>query len=1060
MKPIKLVISAIGPYADIIPEIDFTRFEDKGLFLITGDTGAGKTTIFDAICYALYGQTSGRYRKTGDLRSEYAGDDVPSFVEFTFSHQGKMYRVRREPEYNRSKKRGAGIITEPEKASFQKEMNTPIEGVKQVNSEVKELLHIDYDQFKQIAMIAQGEFQQLLNAGTDDRTKILRTLFKTEGYKDIESRLNTRLSQNKEDKERIEQSIIQHFNDIKCDESDELYDEFTDLHNQINAGNTILDINYLIEVTNKIIDSDELNCEKYKQQLKESKDELDKLNEKYNRANDNNKLINRCEQLKIEKQELDDRKKEIDNIVIELNKQKNATRNIKPQYDTCDNGEVQLKNINDKIVKGKSDLLAAEEYLEKAKNDLESQESKQVIAEELKRKVDKLDGEETKYQLKEQKLSELSKYETEIKDFNKKKNDLDKQEIDLDNRIQELKVVIADLEGSKDDLSKFKVLNDRFLELNKSICDIIQDQLPKRIRYKEELSKNQGLYKELSQEYDSAVEKYTLAERLMDRCRAGLLAEKLTEGIKCPVCGSTHHPELAILPDDSVSEEELNNLKNIMEKARNKKDEATSKAESSNATLKTLEEYLKESIIKILDNELVAYNTDNKSLDDLTDDLHRAKELVERNMKENENIIRKLSSDNIRLEKAKVDLNKAQDDEKNTITKHKQDLLSAISDIEAKIKSNKDVVESIGELSFPDWKSAQNERNLAKKEIKEILENIKKAQENKQTAEKNVTKYKSSLDTLNGEYVRNKETYEQEKEKLINLIKKYEFGSIEEAIPYIVPEKQINESEQYINEYNNNVAANEAQLKQAIEDTEGKHLIDIQAIAEKLKRQNDEVEDLRRVLNTTDNRLRINKDKCLIIIKKKAQYEKTSKEKDICNKLYSLVRGGAGNYKITLEQYVQIAGFDGIIAAANRRLVPMSDGQFELYRKTDDFGKQKNMVLALEVKDNNTGHTRPVGSLSGGESFKASLSLALGLSDTVSTNKGGIQMDALFVDEGFGTLDRKSMDSAMDVLVKLSGSNKLVGIISHREELMENIPQQIKVSKSKSGSTISIETGV
>mgnify|MGYP002706421594 FL=1 len=1060
MKPIKLVISAIGPYADIIPEIDFTRFEDKGLFLITGDTGAGKTTIFDAICYALYGQTSGQYRKTGDLRSEYAGDDVPSFVEFTFSHQGKMYRVRREPEYNRSKKRGAGIITEPEKASFQKEMNTPIEGVKQVNSAVKELLHIDYDQFKQIAMIAQGEFQQLLNAGTDDRTKILRTLFKTEGYKDIESRLNTRLSQNKEDKERIEQSIIQHFNDIKCDESDELHDEFTDLHNQINAGNTILDINYLIEVTNKIIDSDELNCEKYKQQLKESKDELDKLNEKYNRANDNNKLINRCEQLKIEKQELDDRKKEIDNIVIELNKQKNATRNIKPQYDTCNNGEVQLKNINDKIAKGKSDLLAAEEYLEKAKNDLESQESKQVIAEELKRKVDKLDGEETKYQLKEQKLSELSKYETEIKDFTKKKDDLDKQEIDLDNHIQELKVVIADLEGSKDDLSKFKVLNDRFLELNKSICDIIQDQLPKRIRYKEELSKNQGLYKELSQEYDSAVEKYTLAERLMDRCRAGLLAEKLTEGIKCPVCGSTHHPELAILPDDSVTEEELNDLKNTMEKARNKKDEATSKAESSNATLKTLEGYLKESIIKILNNELIAYNTDNKSLDDLTDDLHRAKELVERNMKENENIIRKLSSDNIRLEKAKIDLNKAQDDEKNTIAQHKQDLLSTKNDIEAKIKSNKDVVESIGELSFPDWKSAQNERDLAKKEIKEILENIKKAQENKQTAEKNVTKYKSSLDTLNGEYVRNNETYEQEKEKLINLIKKYEFGSIEEAIPYIVTEKQINESEQYINEYNNNVAANEAQLKQAVEDTEGKHLIDIQAIAEKLKRQNDEVEDLRRVLNTTDNRLRINKDKCSIISKKKSQYEKTSKEKDICNKLYSLVRGGAGNYKITLEQYVQIAGFDGIIAAANRRLVPMSDGQFELYRKTDDFGKQKNMALALEVKDNNTGHTRPVGSLSGGESFKASLSLALGLSDTVSTNKGGIQMDALFVDEGFGTLDRKSMDSAMDVLVKLSGSNKLVGIISHREELMENIPQQIKVSKSKSGSTISIETGV
>ena len=163
--------------------------------------------------------------------------------------------------------------------------------------------------------------------------------------------------------------------------------------------------------------------------------------------------------------------------------------------------------------------------------------------------------------------------------------------------------------------------------------------------------------------------------------------------------------------------------------------------------------------------------------------------------------------------------------------------------------------------------------------------------------------------------------------------------------------------------------------------------------------------------------------------------------------------------KITFEQYIQAAGFDNIIAAANRRLLPMSEGQYELCRKEDSDDKKSKTILNLEVRDNFTGHKRPVGNLSGGESFKASLSLALGLSDTVSSNMGGVQMDALFVDEGFGTLDRKSIENAMDILINLSGTDKLVGIISHREELMENIPQQIRVTKTKNGSRIEIDSG-
>ena len=193
---------------------------------------------------------------------------------------------------------------------------------------------------------------------------------------------------------------------------------------------------------------------------------------------------------------------------------------------------------------------------------------------------------------------------------------------------------------------------------------------------------------------------------------------------------------------------------------------------------------------------------------------------------------------------------------------------------------------------------------------------------------------------------------------------------------------------------------------------------------------------------------------------RKNSLTKYEKEKNLCGRLYDLVAGNlSGKSRITFEQYIQAAGFDHIIAAANRRLFPMSDGQYELIRKEDSGGKKSKEFLDLEVKDNFTGHKRPVGNLSGGESFKASLSLALGLSDTVSSNLGGVQMDALFVDEGFGTLDQKSMESAMDILIHLSAANKLVGIISHREELKENIAQQIRVKKTKNGSEIEVDTG-
>ncbi len=286
------------------------------------------------------------------------------------------------------------------------------------------------------------------------------------------------------------------------------------------------------------------------------------------------------------------------------------------------------------------------------------------------------------------------------------------------------------------------------------------------------------------------------------------------------------------------------------------------------------------------------------------------------------------------------------------------------------------------------------------------------------------------------------------------------FGSREEMLSCVVPEAALEAKDRELQDYDQKAATNKAGLEQAVKEAEGKVRIDLDMLQKENEKRSLEVREIRNKAENIRFRKESNSEKLEGMKSQKEPLENARREYAVCERLYNLVKGTTGNGKITLEQYIQAAGFDGIIKAANRRLLPMSENQYELYRQEDSLGKRVNTFLDLEVLDNYTGRRRPVGNLSGGESFKASLSLALGLSDTVSSKLGGIQMDALFVDEGFGTLDRKSIESAMDILLHLSGSNKLVGVISHREELIENIPQQIRVSKKKEGSGISIETGV
>ena len=950
MKPIKLIISAFGPYAGKMPEIDFEQFEDKGLFLISGDTGAGKTTIFDAICFALYGTVSGSYRDTKNLRSEYAEDTAESFVDFYFSHQGKNYHVFRQPEYERQKQRGTGVITEKEKAVLYEEGRAPIEGITQVNAAVKELLRIDDKQFKQIAMIAQGEFWDLLNAKTDKRTEILRTIFMTGAYKNIEYKLKDKMDSAYSAKKSAEDSIIQYLNDVYAGAESELSDELINLKERAKSSKSAWNTEEMLDHIERIITADRELLELIGTELKSAEVELKKDEDALANAKTNNEFLERLDKLKKEEEALKGKSSGMASLKARLLRQKTATHEVYPAYKSLknksDDAEKTERSINEKSEALKQAIQAADEKAEALKN----------------------------------------------------------ARIKLDEHIKILKARVEELKDEPAKLETLKAKEDKLSSLKASVDNIIMVQLPERADRINTLLNEQVMYKKTREEYDFAVGERIRAEKILEGCRAGILASDLKDGEKCPVCGSLHHPDPATMPKESISEEKLNELQKAEEILLDKKNKAYGAAESRKAALDEYEKGLKTAIIECLENQIIGQQAEEGGIEELAQKLKNAENTVSEKLNEN-----------------------------------------------TKLKNN--VLNNIKAL-----KEAGEELDKSEKKDSVMAVAVLKAEEDKKNADETVTTLRAAITTLKDNLEISRADIEALKAELGELLKKHKFDSEEEMLSFVVREDDIRSAENELEKYGRDVAANEKQLKQAAEDAKGRTLADVEALRKACNDKRENVDRIRENENSVKSRINNNKDRRDKIASRKDELEKAVKEYNICRRLYDLVKGTTGNGKITLEQYIQAAGFDGIISAANRRLRPMSDGQYELYRQEDSLGKKSNNFLDLEVLDNYTGRRRPVGNLSGGESFKASLSLALGLSDTVSSNLGGIQMDALFIDEGFGTLDRKSIENAMDTLLSLSGKNKLVGIISHREELMESIPQQIRVTKARSGSSISIET--
>ena len=1056
MKPIKLIMSAFGPYADTVPPIEFEPFEEQGLFLISGDTGAGKTTIFDAICYALYGETSGSYRDTRNLRSDYAQPGTESYVEFYFSHQGKEYHVRRSPSYERPKQRGNGTVLQPERASLFCGDLAPVEGTNAVNQAIKDLLHIDAKQFKQIAMIAQGEFRELLNAKTDKRTEILRTIFLTDGYQKISYKLKDKRSASFAARQSLEQSIVQYFCSAQTVGESASANELRRLQEFAENSKSAWNVQEMLDVLDGLLAEDKELHEQRKKELLDAEKLLNQKKEMLTGAKTNNEFVRRLELLQAQKEELERKKPEMEALQRLIERQQKASREVKPGYDAWMNIQSRIRKSRLEEECKQEELITWTGKLSEAEECWKLAKKEEPRGKELQKKAEHIREEFEQYEKRKSLTAEGERLQEVRANLEEEEKHLADKERELQEKITSLEQTVETLKEKPGELISIQNAGKELASLHENVKKMLDDSIPMYRKKTKEVQEKQEDFLQKQRDYYEKENARKLAETVFDNCRAGILAGKLTEGAACPVCGSTHHPHPAALPERTVTEEELETIRQAEESAKKEKEDALVAAESAKSACNTYEETLRAHLSVILNGQFDKSRQVEEGFEALTVLLETVRGQIKEN-KESEKAVQEACAI---LDTASKALAAARGADTEHMKQERERIHRRKTENSTALTENETLLKGLEKLEYATLREAKDEQAKASAEAEKIESAILLAQTGKENAEKEKIALEAMLATLRASIQDQQKDERKLQEEYEKMLKQMQFTSTEEFLEYAVAETVILTNEKAKTEYDSLVSTNAARWTQAKQDAEGRELIDVAILETEVEEQTGKVELLREQEQETKRRFSNNTAIRENIFRQVHDLEQCRRANDMCNRLCNLVDGNInGKAKITLEQYIQASGFDSIIVAANKRLLPMSDGQFELFRQEDADNRKSSSFLDLEVLDHFTGRRRPVGNLSGGESFMASMSLALGLSDTVSSNLGGIQMDALFIDEGFGTLDRRSMESAMDILMHLSGAGKLVGIISHREELKENIRQQIKVEKTRDGSRITVDTG-
>jgi len=927
MRPTRLVLSAFGPYAGRV-DLDLSRLGESGLYLITGDTGAGKTTIFDAITFALYGEASGSLRSADMLRSQYADEGTDTFVELDFALQGKTFHIARNPQYAYQRTLKSGQVrtsTKAQAAELQEPDGTVTSGSRAVTERVHALIGLDREQFSQIAMIAQGSFQELLNADTRKRNEIFRQLFHTERFKDLQDLLRSEARALADEADTCRHDISRLIASIRAASGSEEQGQLQDLIRQkeqvsAEAAEGLLE---------KLIQGDAMSAEAMQGSLDQARKQLKELDTELGRS---------------------------DEIFRRRRLYEEAVR----QSAVLSAGAQQAAAAWQKLIdEGEPERLAQERI-------------------EVQRLLD-----------------QLRRYE-ELDSLRKRADALAQQVKDADAAAISLQQAIeADQARLKRDTEESSRLSDAEAGLvraeNETVLDqeragqlkLAQSRLQEHSAAARQQQASAGAMKSVYEQYQLAAGKSGALLAAFMAGQAGILAEGLQDHEPCPVCGSREHPHPAIREQRTPREAEVNEARAARDQLEQQAQEAGRAAgaagQKTASALLALQESVQAAGIEWKTAEACAGQL-RAAERELQDRIHMHAEALRTAQEQ--------AGRHAALLSAIPKLQQQIADEKEQLADRAAGRAALFAALEAVQRQRGELQSQLGgsDPAAARWTAEQRRQALQEAESR-----LDRAQQEAQDSAAEARKQAALKDQLAGMMTEDDRT------------------------------RSLAELEQLAAERRGQRERGEQQLAE-LQSSQA-------AVLQRLAVN----QPLLRELNQLGHQL-------------EKAWERAQQMQNLAD---TAGAGLKGREKTTLEDYVQMACFDAILSRANLRLRALSEGQYELCRSTPD-GTQSHSALDLDVMDHYTGRQRSVRSLSGGESFKASLALALGLSDEVQSRSGGIEIDAMFIDEGFGTLDRESLNQAVQVLERLSGDHRLVGIISHVEELGERISRRIVVTKGRS----------
>ena len=1030
MKPHKLILQAFGPFAST-QCVEFDRLGDNPLFLINGDTGSGKSTILDAICFALYGQTTGNERSGTDMRCDFARNDLLTEITFDFSLGNKSYRIRRVPTQARAKKRAtkkaedgpeaqAETTTQNATASLWELGANPEDNasntllvsskVSEADREIKALLGLDAEQFRQVMVLPQGRFRQLLLADSKERENIFSQLFQTSIYKKIEETLKLKSS-------LIKKEVEEHQNKIKgILEGADLNSE-----DEVISG---------LEELRPLLLSSESEKEQALKLLKtaESDEESAKA------------LIQKFEVSQQKNAELIAHKSREAEINLAKEKMTNAqhAQKIQPLFALQESLSQKLAALKGKQEASLQAVKHSQTHLASMQSQLEDAITAQKSSAGLQTKLSELD----RYQSIATKLNsarkELTEAENHAANSQNKLNDQQKQLTQSKEAIAQHEQTITELVGHTEQIAqaqlaveKSRQVLERYQEINalNASLNALQHQAEQA----------QTVLKDTEQEYTQQETKTKQTELAWHNGQAALLAKELETDMPCPVCGSKDHPKLAISDGEQtlISKQTLDLIRDKLTAKREKRDQAKTAYQKLCNDIQALIDTLNKQKIGLGDSAQNSF-----------DEIKLEHSALEKNVA------------NLLAYKGKLTLVRTKlESDRGVLTKLEQGL----SDLQHKANADKELSVSVQtkvqsfEQDLPedyrDTTRLQQEISATTTVIDKLSQQLQQAQTNKDNAQtafdtasathKSLAKQSEELES------ESKQASTQWEQALLESM----FNDQQSFNAALLTDAQIRLIQSDINHYQSTLDTLTGAVKQLETELANKSRPDMDKI--KQAKQGaaavfSEKEKHWQALDARKNTLLKVHEKLKIAHKTNQALEEQYR---VVGTLYEVSNGLSGD-RVSLQRFVLSVLLDDVLIQASERLLLMSKGRYRLIRKEDKAKGNKASGLELEVEDAYTGKTRSVATLSGGESFIAALALALGLSDAVQSYSGGIKLDTLFIDEGFGSLDPESLELAIRTLIDLQTMGRTIGIISHVTELKSQMALRIDVKSGRGGSEI------